>query len=102
MTVEQTVPLERRSAGAGDLHRRVRPAQTAAVDAAAELRAAGIRVELAEGKLKKVFEIANKLDARVAIICGDNEIAAGALSMKDMRESRASGTLPPMNCYWNK
>jgi histidyl-tRNA synthetase len=56
----------------------------AAVKAAAELRAQGIRVEVAEGKLKKVFEVANKLNARVALICGENETAAGEISMKDM------------------
>jgi histidyl-tRNA synthetase len=56
----------------------------AAIDAAGELRAKGIRVELSEGRLKKVFEIANKLKARVAVICGENEIAAGTLSIKDM------------------
>lgn len=56
----------------------------AAAHAAAELRGRGIRVEVAEGKLKKVFEVANKLDARVALICGENETAAGEISMKDM------------------
>ena len=45
---------------------------------------AGIRVEVAEGKLKKVFEVANKLNARVALICGESETAAGEISMKDM------------------
>jgi histidyl-tRNA synthetase len=49
------------------------------------LRAQGIRVEVAEGKLKRVFEIANKLNARVAVICGENETAAGEISMKDMK-----------------
>jgi histidyl-tRNA synthetase len=56
----------------------------AAVDAAGELRGAGIRVELAEGKLKKVFEVANKLNARAVVVCGENEVAAGTLSIKDM------------------
>jgi histidyl-tRNA synthetase len=56
----------------------------AAVNAAAELRSEGVRVELAEGKLKKVFEVANKLNARVALICGDHETAVGDISMKDM------------------
>jgi histidyl-tRNA synthetase len=56
----------------------------AAVSAAAELRAEGIRVEVAEGKLKKVFEVANKLNARVALICGEDETAVGDISMKDM------------------
>jgi histidyl-tRNA synthetase len=63
---------------AGEVTRR------AAAHAAAELRAQGIRVEVAEGKLKKVFEVANKLNARVALICGENETAAGEISMKDM------------------
>ena len=59
-------------------------ARRAAGNAAAELRAHGIRVELAEGKLKKVFEVANKLNARVALICGEEETAAGEIAMKDM------------------
>ncbi len=63
---------------AGEVTRR------AAASAAAELRAQGIRVEVAEGKLKKVFEVANKLNARVALICGENETAAGEISLKDM------------------
>ena len=58
--------------------------ERAAANAAAELRAQGIRVEVAEGKLKKVFEVANKLNARVALICGETETAAGEISMKDM------------------
>ena len=49
------------------------------------MRAAGIRVELGEGKLKRVFEIANKLNARLAVICGENEVAAGEVSIKDMQ-----------------
>ena len=60
--------------------------QRAAMDAASELRMHGIRVDVAEGKLKKVFEIANKRNARVAIICGESEVAAGAVSMKDMKD----------------
>jgi histidyl-tRNA synthetase len=58
--------------------------QRAAVDAAAELRGHGIRVELSGGKLKKVFETANKLNARLAVICGETEVAAGTVSMKDL------------------
>jgi histidyl-tRNA synthetase len=56
----------------------------AAGNAAAELREAGMRVEVSEGKLKKVFEVANKLNARVALICGESETALGEISMKDM------------------
>jgi len=58
--------------------------RNAAASAAAELRAHGIRVELSEGKLKRVFEIANKLEARAAVICGETELAAGTLSIKDL------------------
>jgi histidyl-tRNA synthetase len=65
----------------------------AAVAAATELRQNGIRVDVSEGKLKKVFEVANKLNARVAIICGENEVAAGELSMKDM-ENQVQTNVP--------
>jgi len=58
--------------------------QWAAVNAAAELRAHGIRVDLIGGKLKKVFETANKLQARLAVICGETEVSAGTVSMKDL------------------
>jgi histidyl-tRNA synthetase len=58
--------------------------RSAAVSAAAELRSGGIRVELSEGKLKRVFEIANKVEARLVVICGDTEVAAGTLSIKDL------------------
>jgi histidyl-tRNA synthetase len=82
MSVEQTPlkedPLVMVTFTTGDATRR------AAANAAAELRAQGIRVEVAEGKLKRVFEIANKLNARVALICGESETAAGEISMKDM------------------
>jgi histidyl-tRNA synthetase len=82
MSVENTAlkedPLVIVTFTSGDATRR------AAANAAAELRARGIRVEVAEGKLKKVFETANKLNARVALICGENETAAGEISMKDM------------------
>jgi histidyl-tRNA synthetase len=59
--------------------------QCAAVNAAHELRENGVRVELSGGKLKKVFEIANKLNARAAVICGEEEVAADAVSLKDMQ-----------------
>jgi histidyl-tRNA synthetase len=83
MSLEQTAtlkedPLVMVTFTAGEATRQ------AAASAAAELRAQGIRVEVAEGKLKRVFEIANKLNARAAVICGENETAAGEISMKDM------------------
>ena len=38
---------------------------------------AGLSVEVADAKLKRAMELANKLGARYALILGDNEIAAG-------------------------
>jgi histidyl-tRNA synthetase len=52
---------------------------------ARELRRAGASVEIAaEGKLKRSLELANKLQARFALIVGDNECAAGAYTLKDL------------------
>jgi histidyl-tRNA synthetase len=48
------------------------------------LRRAGISVELAEGKLKRVMELADKLGARFTLIVGENEMAAGRFKLKDM------------------
>ena len=62
----------------------------AAISAAAELRAAQIRVEVAEGKMKKIFEIANKLNARLAVICGESEVAQGSVSVKDLAAQQQS------------
>jgi histidyl-tRNA synthetase len=52
---------------------------------ARELRRQGVSVEvMAGGKLKRAMELANKLGARFALILGDDEIAAGEYSLKDM------------------
>ncbi len=52
---------------------------------ARDLRAQGISVELsADHKVKRAMETANKLNARYALILGDNEIAAGVYALKDM------------------
>ncbi len=60
---------------------------------AAELRAQGISVERSvDRKLKRALEVANKMGARYALILGDNEIAAGTYSLKDM----ASGEQTPV------
>jgi histidyl-tRNA synthetase len=68
--------------------------RNAAVSAAAELRWRGeIRTEVIEGKLKKVFEVANKLNARAAVICGETEVTAGTLSIKDL-ETRDQWDFP--------
>jgi histidyl-tRNA synthetase len=53
---------------------------------ARELRRSGASVEVAANvKLKRAMELANKLGARYALILGDDEIAAGEYSLKDMR-----------------
>ena len=51
---------------------------------AREFRRAGLSVELAEGKLKRVMELANKLGARFALIVGEDEMAAGRYALKNM------------------
>ena len=53
---------------------------------ARELRRGGVSVEvMAGGKLKRAMELANKLGARYALILGEDEIAAGEYSIKDMQ-----------------
>jgi histidyl-tRNA synthetase len=51
---------------------------------ARDLRRSGISVELAEGKLKRAMELANKLGARFTLILGDDEMAAGKYTLKNM------------------
>jgi histidyl-tRNA synthetase len=50
------------------------------------VRGAGFAVEVATaGKLKRVMEVANKAGARYTLIVGENELAAGVYSLKNMR-----------------
>jgi histidyl-tRNA synthetase len=51
---------------------------------ARDFRRAGHSVEMAEGKLKRAMELANKLAARYTLIVGDNEMAAGRYTLKHM------------------
>ena len=60
------------------------PALRHSAGIARELRQAGLSVELAEGKLKRVLELADKLRARFTLIVGENEMAAGRYALKDM------------------
>ena len=57
---------------------------TAALALARELRRAGLRVELGDGsfRLKKSFEIADKIARRI-VIFGDDEHRSGILTVKD-------------------
>jgi histidyl-tRNA synthetase len=60
------------------------PAVLRAAELARDYRRAGVSVELAEGKLKRVLELANKLGARYALIVGEDEMAAGRYALKNM------------------
>jgi len=51
---------------------------------ARDIRRAGHSVELVEGKLKRAMELANKAGARFTLILGDDEIAAGRYTFKNM------------------
>jgi histidyl-tRNA synthetase len=51
---------------------------------ARDFRRAGLAVELAEGKLKRAMELANKLGARYTLIVGENEMATGKYALKNM------------------
>src|ERR1700686_1415368 len=55
---------------------------------ARSLRSAGCSVELGlDAKLKRSLELANKMGARFALIVGENEIAAGSYTLKNMQSS---------------
>jgi histidyl-tRNA synthetase len=55
---------------------------------AQSLRAAGCSVELGlDAKLKRSLELANKMGARFALIVGENEIAAGSYTLKNMQSA---------------
>jgi len=60
------------------------PAAAPAAALAREYRRAGVSVELAEGKLKRTLELANKLGARYTLIVGEDEMAAGRYALKNM------------------
>ena len=52
---------------------------------ASELRGRGVRVEIGiDGRLKRLLEQSNKLGARFTLIVGDNEMATGKYTLKNM------------------
>jgi histidyl-tRNA synthetase len=60
-------------------------AEAAALALADRLRRGGVRVELGyRGNLKRRLEQANKRHARAAVILGEDEIARGAVALKDL------------------
>ncbi|MGA7238608.1 MAG: His/Gly/Thr/Pro-type tRNA ligase C-terminal domain-containing protein, partial [Bryobacteraceae bacterium] len=54
----------------------------------------GLAVELAEGKLKRSMELANKLGARFTMIVGEDELAAGRFALKDMSTGEQQSLAP--------
>jgi histidyl-tRNA synthetase len=70
------------------------PALRRAAVMARDLRRSGLAVELAEGKLKRVMELANKLGARFTLIVGDNELAAGRFALKNMSTGEQENLTP--------
>jgi histidyl-tRNA synthetase len=57
-------------------------------------RRAGLSVEVAEGKLKRAMELANKLGARYALIMGEDELAAGRYALKNMSTGEQESLSP--------
>jgi len=75
---QSAVPLDLLVAPLGD------EAVRRAVILTRDLRRSGHSVELVEAKLKRAMELANKLGARYTLILGENEIAAGRYTLKNM------------------
>jgi len=91
MSVEEShtpVPLDLLIAPVGDAA--LRPAAVMARD----FRRAGYSVELAEGKLKRLMELADKLGARFTLIVGENEIATGRYAFKNMSSGEQQNHTP--------
>ena len=60
-------------------------AEAKALDILQALRRAGVRAEMAyRGNLRRRMERANRVGARVAVILGDDDIAAGCAQLKDL------------------
>jgi histidyl-tRNA synthetase len=60
-------------------------AESRALGIARSLRRAGIAVEQDyRGNMKRRMQRANKLNARAAIILGDDELARGVVQLKDL------------------
>ena len=67
-------------------------AKSAALKYAAELRAAGFKVELAFGDraLKTAMKIADKSGARYSLVIGDEEMVSGVVEVKEMSSGSAN------------
>ena len=67
-------------------------AKSAALKYAADLRAAGFKVELAFGDraLKTAMKIADKSGSRYSLVIGDEEMASGVVEVKEMSSGTAN------------
>jgi len=67
-------------------------AKSAALKYAADLRAAGFKIELAFGDraLKTAMKIADKSGARYSLVIGDEEMASGVVEVKEMSSGTAN------------
>ena len=63
---------------------------------AGEIRKLDLSVEVGtERKLKRMLELANKLEARYTLIVGDNEIAVAILHAEEYDERRPADVFAP-------
>jgi histidyl-tRNA synthetase len=84
LAIEETSPQQHRHVLDLFLAPMGEAAQRHAGVLARDLRRDGWTVETGEGKLKRSLDLANKLGARFTLIVGDDEIASGAYSLKNM------------------
>ena len=77
---------ERRRAATCSACRWAKPAKLQLAVLAGQLRAAGVRVDLAYGDrgLKGAMRAADRSGARVALVAGDRDIEAGTIGVKDL------------------
>jgi histidyl-tRNA synthetase len=67
-------------------------ARTYSVRLLLRLRDAGIRTQIAmRGSLRSQLRTADKQGARMALIIGDNEIAEGVMTLRDLRSGDQEG-----------
>src|SRR6516162_2384408 len=60
------------------------PALRHAAKMARDFRKTGHSVELQEGKLKRIMELADKMGAKFTLIVGEDELASGRYKLKNM------------------
>jgi histidyl-tRNA synthetase len=76
-------------------------AEAAAIGILQSLRAAGIRAEMSyRGNLRRRMERANRIDARAAVILGQDDLAQGVAQVKNLRSgTQEAVNLPDIAAY---